>query len=196
MNYLGHLILSGGNEDIVFGNFIGDAIKGKNYNNWPQNIQNGITLHRFIDSYTDSHKSYLNSKRRFYESFPKMGGIITDILYDNLVWRNWRQHNIKNPKDLINTFYKTIDSRTEMLPKKMIPLYYIMKKDKWLTSYKHDEGIISSLTKFGVRIGYADNLGLAFDLYKDNVRLFNDDFNEYFSDIISESKNFIQNNIS
>ena len=196
MNYLGHLILSGENEDIVFGNFIGDAIKGKNYNNWPQNIQNGITLHRFIDSYTDSHKAYLNSKRRFYKSFPKMGGIITDILYDNLVWRNWRQHNIKNPKDLIKTFYKTIDSRTEMLPKKMIPLYYIMKKDKWLTSYKHDEGIISSLTKFGVRIGYSDNLGLAFDLYKDNVRLFNDDFNEFFSDIISESKNFVQNNIS
>ena len=196
MNYLGHLILSGENEDIIFGNFIGDAIKGKKYENWPNNIQKGILLHRFIDSYTDSHSAYLNSKRRFYKSFPKMGGIITDILYDNLVWRNWRQHNIKNPKDLIKPFYKTIDSRTEMLPKKMIPLYYIMKKDKWLTSYKHDEGIISSLTKFGVRIGYADNLGLAFKLYKDNVTLFNDEFNEFFSDIIPESKNFIQNSIS
>lgn len=196
MNYLGHLILSWENEDIVFGNFIGDAIKGKNYNNWPKNIQNGITLHRFIDSYTDSHKAYLNSKRCFYKSFPKMGGIITDILYDNLLWRNWRQHNIKNPKDLIKTFYRTIDSKTEMLPKKMIPLYYIMKKDKWLTSYKHDEGIISSLTKFGLRIGYADNLGSAFDLYKDNVKLFNEDFNEFFSDIIPETKNFIQKSIS
>ena len=196
MNYLGHLILSWENEDIVFGNFIGDAIKGKNYNNWPKNIQNGITLHRFIDSYTDSHKAYLNSKRCFYKSFPKMGGIITDILYDNLLWRNWRQHNIKNPKDLIKTFYRTIDSKTEMLPKKMIPLYYIMKKDKWLTSYKHDEGIISSLTKFGLRIGYADNLGSAFDLYKDNVKLFNEDFNEFFSNIIPETKNFIQKSIS
>ena len=193
MNYLGHLILSGENEDIIFGNFIGDAIKGKNYNNWTQNIQNGITLHRFIDSYTDSHKAYLNSKRYFYKSFPKMGGIITDILYDHLLWRNLNQHNIKNLKDLINNFYKTIDSRSEMLPKKMIPLYYIMKKNKWLTSYKHDEGIISALTKFGIRIGYADNLGLAFDLYKENITLFNDDFNTFFSDISSESKSFIRN---
>ena len=193
MNYLGHLILSGENEDIIFGNFIGDAIKGKNYNNWTQNIQNGITLHRFIDSYTDSHKAYLNSKRYFYKSFPKMGGIITDILYDYLLWRNWKQHNVKNPQHLINNFYKTIDSRTEMLPKKMIPLYNIMKKDKWLTSYKHDKGIISALTKFGIRIGYADNLGLAFDLYKENITLFNDDFNTFFSDISSESKSFIRN---
>ena len=193
MNYLGHLILSGENEDIIFGNFIGDAIKGKNYNNWTQNIQNGITLHRFIDSYTDSNKAYLNSKRYFYKSFPKMGGIITDILYDYLLWRNWKQHNVKNPQHLINNFYKTIDSRTEMLPKKMIPLYNIMKKDKWLTSYKHDKGIISALTKFGIRIGYADNLGLAFDLYKENITLFNDDFNTFFSDISSESKSFIRN---
>ena len=29
MNYLAHLALSGDQEDIIFGNFIGDAVKGK-----------------------------------------------------------------------------------------------------------------------------------------------------------------------
>ena len=31
MNYLAHLLLSGNDEDVIFGNFIGDAIKGKQY---------------------------------------------------------------------------------------------------------------------------------------------------------------------
>ena len=196
MNYLGHLILSGENEDIIFGNFIGDAIKGKKYENWPNNIQKGILLHRFIDSYTDNHTAYLNSKRRFYKSFPKMGGIITDILYDYLLWSNWQHHNVINPTYLIINSLAILDARVTLMPDKIRYIYHYMKKNEWLTNYKYNDGITNALEKMGVRIGYADNLGLAFDLYKNNVTLFNDDFNEFFSDIIPESKNFIQNSIS
>ena len=31
MNYLGHLILSGNNSEITFGNFIADALKGTDF---------------------------------------------------------------------------------------------------------------------------------------------------------------------
>ena len=31
MNYLAHLLLSGNDEDVIFGNFIGDAIKGQSW---------------------------------------------------------------------------------------------------------------------------------------------------------------------
>ena len=84
MNYLAHLVLSGKNEEVLFGNFIADAVKGKSYLTWSKNIQKGILLHRFIDHYTDTNPHYLAGKRRFYEKFPKMGGIINDILYDYL----------------------------------------------------------------------------------------------------------------
>ena len=65
MNYLGHLVLSGDSEDVLFGNFISDAIKGSSYKNWTISIQKGILLHRNIDTWTDSHFEYLNSKRNF-----------------------------------------------------------------------------------------------------------------------------------
>ena len=42
MNYLGHLVLSGNDSEILFGNFIADAIKGNSYLEWPENIQKGI----------------------------------------------------------------------------------------------------------------------------------------------------------
>ena len=85
MNYLGHLVLSGNDSEILFGNFIADAIKGNSYITWPGNIQKGILLHRFIDNFTDNNNYYLLGKRRFYEKFPKMGGIVNDILYDHLL---------------------------------------------------------------------------------------------------------------
>ena len=86
MNYLAHLVLSGKNEEVLFGNFIADAIKGKSYLTWSKNIQKGVLLHRFIDHFTDTNSHYLAGKRRFYEKFPKMGGVINDILYDYLLW--------------------------------------------------------------------------------------------------------------
>ena len=87
MNYLAHLVLSGNNEEVLFGNFIADAVKGKSYLTWSENIQKGILLHRFIDHYTDNNHHYLAGKRRFYDKFPKMGGVINDILYDYLLWQ-------------------------------------------------------------------------------------------------------------
>ena len=72
MNYLAHLVLSGKNEEVLFGNFIADAVKGKSYLTWSKNIQKGILLHRFIDHYTDTNPHYFAGKRRFYEKFPKM----------------------------------------------------------------------------------------------------------------------------
>ena len=72
MNFLAHLLFSGNQEDVIFGNFIGDAIKGRAHETYSEGIQKGILLHRFIDSYTDTHDYYLESKRKFYgipESF-------------------------------------------------------------------------------------------------------------------------------
>ena len=57
MNYLGHLVLSGDNDEVLFGNFIADAVKGNSYYNWSANVQKGILLHRLIDDFTDKNLS-------------------------------------------------------------------------------------------------------------------------------------------
>ena len=49
MNYLAHTFLSYSDEQIV-GNIIGDFIKNKNRYDYPEGIQQGITLHRAIDA--------------------------------------------------------------------------------------------------------------------------------------------------
>ena len=53
MNYLAHIYLSGNDPDLIFGNFIADAVPGKQYKNYSNRIQEGIILHREIDSFTD-----------------------------------------------------------------------------------------------------------------------------------------------
>ena len=64
MNYLAHVYLSGSDEFLCIGNFIGDHVKGKAYFDYPETIQNGILLHRKIDYFTDQH--FLFKKMSLY----------------------------------------------------------------------------------------------------------------------------------
>ena len=63
-------MLSGNDNEVLFGNFIADAVKGNSYLDLSKKVQEGVLLHRFIDDFTDTNSHYLAGKRRFYEGFP------------------------------------------------------------------------------------------------------------------------------
>ena len=44
VNFLAHVFLSGDNFPLAFGNLIADQIKGKEINNFPFEVQQGITF--------------------------------------------------------------------------------------------------------------------------------------------------------
>ena len=45
MNFLAHIFLSGEGDDLLkLGNFMGDTVRGKQYLNYPKEIQQGILL--------------------------------------------------------------------------------------------------------------------------------------------------------
>jgi len=67
MNFLSHLYLAGDSEGLIIGNFIADSVKGSDYKNYSKSIQQGIILHRAIDTFTDSHEIVEQSKQRLRE---------------------------------------------------------------------------------------------------------------------------------
>ena len=101
MNYLAHTYLSGTDSDILVGNFIADAVKGRQVDNYSEKIQQGIHLHREIDTYTDSHEVTKRSKSRLYEKYRHYSAVIIDIFYDHYLaveWNNYHQQNLESSK--------------------------------------------------------------------------------------------------
>ena len=193
MNYLAHLVLSGKNEEVIFGNFIADAVKGKSYLSWSKNIQKGILLHRFIDHYTDTNPHYLAGKRRFYKKFPKMGGVINDILYDYLLWQyEIKYKNIQLDKEIIG-FYRTLDGFQNKMPKRILYMYQYMKKDDWLTNYQYKHGVKKALHGIGKRIKYSDNLESCFDILESSIFDFEKEFEMFYHEIKEHTSSFYVN---
>ena len=193
MNYLGHLVLSGNDSEILFGNFIADAIKGNSYLEWPENIQKGILLHRFIDNFTDNNNHYLLGKRRFYEKFPKMGGIVNDILYDHLLWNyDHKNKTLQLTKEIIR-YYKILDDFSENMPEKIKQLYKYMRRDDWLNNYQYEEEMRKILKRMGKRINYSKNLDLSFEIYKNSISDYEKEFEIFYNEIKEKTSSFYVN---
>ena len=191
MNYLGHLVLSGNDSEILFGNFIADAIKGNSYLEWPENIQKGILLHRFIDNFTDNNNHYLLGKRRFYEKFPKMGGIVNDILYDHLTWNyDHKNKTLQLTKEIIR-YYKILDVFSENMPEKIKHLYKYMRRDDWLNNYQYEEEMRKILKRMGKRINYSKNLELSFEIYKKSSSDYEKEFELFYNEIKEKTSSFL-----
>ena len=191
MNYLGHLVLSGNDSEILFGNFIADAIKGNSYIKWPVNIQKGILLHRYIDNFTDTNHHYLLGKRRFYKKFPKIGGIVNDILYDHLLWKYEHKNQTLQLNQKIIRFYKILDDFADKMPEKINHLYRYMRRDDWLNNYQHEEGIRKILKNMGKRINYSKNLELSFEIYKNSSLDFEKEFELFYKEIKEKTSSFL-----
>lgn len=65
MNYLAHLHIAQHCESSMLGNLLGDFVKGNPEHRYSADIVQGIKLHRFVDTTTDSHALMLKAKEYF-----------------------------------------------------------------------------------------------------------------------------------
>ena len=192
MNYLAHIILSGNNKELLYGNFIGDGVKGKAYLEYENDIRKGILLHRYIDYFTDNHPVYLKSKRRFYGKVNKLSGVVTDMLYDYLLWENWSNHYSISPSGFINEAYTVLDQREHEMPNKIRMMYYYMRKQDWLNWYSHLAGIEKAILALSSRVGIPLDIKEFHLVFQENSQQFHEEFNAFYMDIKSGVNEFIK----
>src|ERR1700759_3288226 len=85
MNYLAHAYLSFEIPEITVGNLISDFVKGRQKENYPSKIRQGIMLHRAIDNFTDTHAVTRKAKIYLKEPYGLYAGPLVDIIYDHFL---------------------------------------------------------------------------------------------------------------
>jgi acyl carrier protein phosphodiesterase len=189
MNYLAHIFLSGEDREIQIGNFIGDAIKGKDYLNFPKQIRKGILLHRQIDAFTDTSDIVHRSKKRLHPRYGHYAGVIIDILYDHFLCVNWSMYSSQALDEFISDFYKFIQLKSNSLPEeiqRIIP--YLIKQD-WFTKYQSIAGMKRVLIGMENQIKHDSPLHRGVEDLELRFNDLNIDFNEFFPQLIQHVSN-------
>lgn len=193
MNFLAHIYLSGNTEGVIIGNFIGDAIKGNRYNNYTEDIKQGILLHRKIDSFTDKHEIVGKSKRKLRNHYGKHAGVVIDIFYDHFLVKNWQNYSNENLNDFIQNAYKILMAHNNILPNEVLRYLPYMILNDWLGSYKHIDSIKMVLNGMSRRTSLPNKTNFAIETLEKNYYEFDSEFNTFFKDIIIFVKNELNN---
>lgn len=192
MNFLAHIYLSGDNPKVKVGNFMADSIRGKRYEDYPQDYKNGILLHRAIDTFTDAHPTVRKSTKKLHANYSHYSGVIVDIFYDHFLAKNWQDY-CKQPLDIyVEEFYDLLQEHYPILPmniKRMMP--YLIA-DNWLLSYAKIEGISKVLNGMNRRTQNRSKMNYATEDLQEHYSEFESEFTSFFEELKTFSSEQLQ----
>ncbi|MDG1058622.1 MAG: acyl carrier protein phosphodiesterase [Flavobacteriaceae bacterium] len=198
MNYLAHIYLSGTHTELRFGNFIADAVPGKQYAVYAKGIQEGILLHRAIDTFTDQHPLFRKHCKLLFPDFGHYSRVIVDMFYDHFLASLWHNYHPQTLEKFSEDFYNEIDQQKALLPHKMKRAFPYMKEQNWLIQYKSIVGLETILSQMERRTQFESNLSASVKNLETHYSIFKNDFEVFFEHIqifvssrISSSNNSI-----
>ncbi len=192
MNFLSHLYLSGNSEGLLIGNFIADSVKGSDYKFFSTPIQQGIVLHRKIDSFTDSHEIVEQSKQRLREKYRKYASVIVDVYYDHFLAKNWHLYSNESLKTYVQKIYLLIQKNNDILPLKSAQFTKYMLHHNILEAYSELDGINRVLQGMAHRASFESNMEKAIVDLQEHFLLFENEFKLFFPELQLFVKNEIQ----
>lgn len=188
MNFLAHIYLSGSDPGIIIGNFIGDFVKGRAWENFPEPIQNGILLHRSIDEFTDSHEIVELTKKRLRPKYHHYAPVISDVFYDHFLASLWSDYHPQPLIDFTADFYQLTNRYENFLPERATYMLSYMRRDNWLYGYQYLEGINRALTGMSRRTTFTSGMEKASKDLEMDYDLYKLEFQQFFPLLIHHAK--------
>jgi acyl carrier protein phosphodiesterase len=180
VNYLAHAYLSGDNEELLIGNFIADAVKGKAMDDYAPEIRRGIVLHRAIDAYTDRHPLHKQSRKRLHPKYGHYAGVMIDIYYDHFLARNWSEYSGQSLEEYTRKVYSLLERHRSILPEKINFMLQYMIPQNWLLNYANYEGIKKVFRGMANRTKFDSRMESGVEDLNDHYEAFKDEFVNFF----------------
>lgn len=165
-----------------------DSIKGRDYEKYTDELKTGILLHRFIDSYTDSHPVFKQSTKKLHQNYGHYSGVIVDMYYDHFLCKNWAKYADEDLSNYVTNFYHSLHQHQEVLTDKIIYLLPYMEKGNWLYNYQFLDAFEVILTQMDSRTKYKSKMRYAVADLKEHYAEFEAEFTLFFEDIRREVK--------
>lgn len=164
MNFLAHLHLADGDDDLLVGGLLGDFIKGR-LEGLPVSpgLRAGVDLHRRIDRYTDGHPLVARSRERLAARHRRLSGIAVDLIYDHFLARHWAGFSQEALEVFTARAYRVLLRRRRELPPKLQLLLPRMAAQDWLGSYATLDSTLHALDRLTRRLRRGDKLAEGLD---------------------------------
>lgn len=187
MNFLAHSFLTFNDGQIV-GQFLEDFIRNKDRYSFPKDIQDGITLHRSIDTFTDSHPAIHEAKKVFSPLVRLYAGAFIDVSMDHFLATDLSLNSLKGWKEHSLKVYRVLNENEQFLSENFKKMLVKMEHDDWLYNYREDWGIKFSIQNVLNKAKYLDKDIPVFQAFLDNKEVLQKCYNDFFPDLLAHAK--------
>lgn len=151
MNYLAHIVLSKKNIEYQLGNLLADPLKGKPWPGCSSSHRDGIQMHGWIDSFTDTNQHVSRAKTRLGTK-GYLKGVVVDIIFDHLLTKHWGQFINTELNEFISTFNNNSLKTIDTLPESASDFIKRVISHNILSSYVNFSGVIFALNRLDHRL--------------------------------------------
>ena len=191
MNFLAHSLISlkideKENKKTLYANFAGDFYKGLVETiELPDELKEGIVLHRIIDKISDRNENFLNEL--LTEKFGIFKGIVSDMYIDHFLSKNFDSLFNDNLNNIENKILYNIKISEKFFPDNFKRTFQWLKSGKVMSSYQNINFLERAFYGISQRVRKGEILKSAIIELQKNYNLFEEKAIKEFFYVKSES---------
>jgi len=170
----------------MVGQFIADAVKGNDFNAYTPNIRQGILLHRWVDSYTDTHELVKELRAEYRPKLGLYSGVLIDLVFDYFLAKDFQLHSGRELSEFQQFTFSVLNKHEEKFPERMKNYFFHMKDKEFMMKYAHPVGMAVIVRQMGIRIPRGESLLAAGDFFEDYVEMASAYFPTFFEELKRE----------
>ena len=191
MNFLAHSLISlkideKENKKTLYANFAGDFYKGLVETiELPDELKEGIVLHRIIDKISDRNENFLNEL--LTEKFGIFKGIVSDMYIDHFLSKNFDSLFNDNLNNIENKILYNIKISEKFFPKNFKRTFQWLRSEKVMSSYQNINFLERAFYGISQRVRKGEILKSSIIELQKNYNLFEEKAIKEFFYVKSES---------
>lgn len=162
---------------------MGDFVKGRITQTFPEPLVKHLRLHRRIDTYTQQSPGFQKSRSRIDPRFRYARSILVDVFYDHFLAEQWERYSELSLLEYSQQVYQGLQQCYSYLPPPLQQQLPRMIEHNWLYSYRRPEVVERVLDRLEKRLKHRFPLA---EGYRELGRLrpvLEEDFSSFMSEI-------------
>lgn len=180
MNFLAHLYLSGSDDEVKTGNYLGDFCTAKQIEKLPVKMQRGIALHREIDKFTDASEEFVQLVKILRPGQGKYSPVIADIVFDHFLAASPHYFKGNELEAFAAECYRVLNEHRDFMPPKALRFLTFALDVNVFTAYARFAGVDRVFKGMGKRAAFKNNMSRALVDLKENYTTIQDLFDSFF----------------
>jgi acyl carrier protein phosphodiesterase len=163
VNYLAHFLLAQPRPGWVVGALLGDFHKGPLRGELPEELEQGVFLHRRIDSCSDQLPRLQRYRLGLPATWRRFSGAVLDLLFDQQLARKWSSFHDEPLEHFAITVDEVLAAHPQWLYGASQRFARRLAQHRLLPAYRDDKVIEASVQAVARRSRYGEQVLAAFD---------------------------------